>query len=88
MALSRDLLPMLRAARPSRIVNVGSIVTTENPPAGWLAYTVALWGKLRLGGQRVTARAVWLALLDGLNGRFGGQNERVLAACAEVSTPQ
>ena len=54
----------------------------------WLAYTVALWGKLRLGGQRVTARAVWLALLDGLNGRFGGQNERVLAACAEVSTPQ
>ncbi|MCA9944160.1 MAG: glycosyltransferase family 2 protein [Anaerolineales bacterium] len=56
--------------------------------AFWLAYTAALWGKLCLGGQRVTARAVWLALVDGLNGRFGGQNERVLAACAEVSTPQ
>ena len=51
----------------------------------WLAYTVALWLKLWLGGQRVTAKAVWLALGDGVNGRFGGQNERVLAACAEVS---
>jgi hypothetical protein len=51
----------------------------------WLAYTVALWLKLWLGGQRVTAKAVWLALVDGVNGRFGGQNERVLAACAGVA---
>jgi GT2 family glycosyltransferase len=50
----------------------------------WLAYTVALWLKLRLSEQPVTARAVWLALVDGLNGRFGGQNERVLAACSKV----
>lgn len=49
--------------------------------AFWLAYTLALALKLRLGGQRVTARAVWLALVDGVNGRFGGQNERVLAYC-------
>lgn len=47
----------------------------------WLVYTLALVLKLRLGGESVTARAVWLALRDGLNGRFGGQNERVLAYC-------
>lgn len=47
----------------------------------WLAYTLVLALKLRLGGHRVTARAVWLALRDGVNGRFGGQNERVLAYC-------
>ncbi len=51
----------------------------------WLAYTAALWLKLRLGGQHSTARAVWLALGDGVNGRFGGQNERVLAACAKAA---
>jgi GT2 family glycosyltransferase len=49
----------------------------------WLAYTVALWFKLQLGRQFVTARAVWLALGDGLNGRFGGQNARVMAYCAK-----
>lgn len=47
----------------------------------WLMYTVALWLKLRLDGPRATAQAVWLALWDGLNGRFGGQNERVLLYC-------
>ena len=47
----------------------------------WWAYTVALALKLRLSGEPVTARAVWLALQDGVNGRFGGQNERVLAYC-------
>jgi GT2 family glycosyltransferase len=47
----------------------------------WLAYTVALWLKLWLAGQQTTARAVWLGLWDVLNGRFGGQNERVLAYC-------
>jgi GT2 family glycosyltransferase len=55
--------------------------------AFWLAYTLALALKLRLGGERITARAVWLALLDGVNGRFGGQNERVLAYCAGEVVP-
>ncbi len=45
----------------------------------WAAYSVALWLKLRLQGAEPTARAVWLGLGDGLCGRFGGQNERVLA---------
>ena len=49
----------------------------------WLTYTVALWGKLRLEKATNSARAVWLALGDGVNGRFGGQNERVLAYCAD-----
>jgi len=53
--------------------------------AFWLAYTVALWFKLRLGGELVAARAVWLALVDGMNGRFGNQNERVLAAFVGVT---
>lgn len=44
----------------------------------WAAYSLALAGKLWFGGQRPSARAVWLALKDGLRGRFGGQNERVL----------
>ncbi|MBK8905040.1 MAG: glycosyltransferase family 2 protein [Anaerolineaceae bacterium] len=54
--------------------------------AFWLAYTLALALKLRLGGQPVTAKAVWLALGDGVNGRFGGQNERVLAYCTGEAT--
>lgn len=47
----------------------------------WLGYTAVLALKLRLEGQVATATAVWLALRDGLAGRWGGQNERVLAAC-------
>lgn len=45
----------------------------------WTAYSVALWLKLILQGAEPTARAVRLGLEDGLRGRFGGQNERVLA---------
>lgn len=45
----------------------------------WTLYSLALTLKLRLSGQGYTAQAVWLGLLDGLQGRFGGQNERVLA---------
>ena len=54
------------------------------PRAGWLLFTIwslyslALWLKVRAAGQPSTARAVWLGLVDGLRGRFGGQNERVL----------
>lgn len=48
----------------------------------WALYSVALCLKLGLTGKRATARAVWLGLGDGLRGRFGGQNERVLSVCA------
>lgn len=47
----------------------------------WTLYSVALSTKLYLEGNSVTAKAVLLGLADGLRGRFGGQNERVLAAC-------
>jgi GT2 family glycosyltransferase len=46
----------------------------------WTLYSIALALKLQLSGAKDTAHAVRLGLLDGLQGRFGGQNERVLAA--------
>jgi GT2 family glycosyltransferase len=48
--------------------------------AFWTLYSSALAVKLQLSGQRQTAQAVRMGLLDGLQGRFGGQNERVLTA--------
>jgi GT2 family glycosyltransferase len=45
----------------------------------WACYSLALSLKLQWAGKRSAARAVRLGLLDGLRGRFGGQNERVLA---------
>lgn len=45
----------------------------------WTLYSLALALKLQLGRKSHTSQAVWLGLLDGLQGRFGGQNERVLA---------
>lgn len=45
----------------------------------WTLYSLALSIKAQLNGKLSTARAVRLGLLDGLRGRFGGQNERVLA---------
>ena len=47
--------------------------------AFWSLYSLALSLKLHLGGQQDFAWAVRLGLRDGLRGRFGGQNERVLA---------
>jgi GT2 family glycosyltransferase len=47
----------------------------------WICYSLALSLKVQLGGQPSMAQAVRLGLLDGLRGRFGGQNERVLSAC-------
>ncbi len=44
----------------------------------WGSYSLALGAKLRLTGESAASRAVWLGLVDGLRGRFGGQNERVL----------
>jgi GT2 family glycosyltransferase len=45
----------------------------------WTLYSLALSLKAQLDGKLATARAIRLGLLDGLRGRFGGQNERVLA---------
>ncbi len=49
--------------------------------AGWMLYTRLLALKLRLQGQATTATAVQMALIDAQAKRWGGQNERVLAAC-------
>lgn len=47
----------------------------------WALYSLALELKLRATGETEAARAIALGLRDGLQGRFGGQNERVLAHC-------
>ena len=47
--------------------------------AGWAAYGAGLVLANLLRGRLPTARALGLGLVDGLRGRFGGQNERVLA---------
>jgi len=49
----------------------------------WTIYSLALSMKVQLNGKTSTARAVRLGLLDGLRGRFGGQNERVLAIASD-----
>lgn len=46
----------------------------------WALYSLALSLKTQLDGKSSMARAVRLGLLDGLQGRFGGQNQRVLSA--------
>lgn len=48
----------------------------------WSIYGFLLSLKLRLTGNRPSAKAVWLGTYDGIRGRFGGQNERVLGAIA------
>ncbi|GAB4426670.1 MAG: glycosyltransferase family 2 protein [Anaerolineae bacterium] len=53
----------------------------------WALYCLALTVKLQLSGQSPTAKATWLGLADGWQGRFGGQNERVLAACSGQPPP-
>lgn len=53
----------------------------------WTLYSLALLLKVQLSGRPDTARAVRLGLLDGLRGRFGGQNERVLSACSGSTIP-
>jgi len=45
----------------------------------WILYGLGVSLKAQLQGQSTKARAVRLGLLDGLRGRFGGQNERVLS---------
>jgi len=51
----------------------------------WTLYSLALSLKVQLEGRVATARAIRLGLLDALRGRFGGQNERVLAASSNVN---
>ncbi|GAB4545045.1 MAG: hypothetical protein Kow0063_38980 [Anaerolineae bacterium] len=50
----------------------------------WTLYSLALSLKVQLNGKLATARAIRLGLLDGLRGRFGGQNERVLSISSGV----
>jgi len=52
--------------------------------AFWTLYSVALSLKVQLSGEVATARAIRLGLLDGLRGRFGGQNDRVLAVSSRT----
>lgn len=49
----------------------------------WALYSLALAVKLRLDGKRSSSRSVWMGVKDGLRGRFGGQNARVLAYVEE-----
>jgi hypothetical protein len=45
----------------------------------WTVYSLLLAARVQLSGQPAMARAIRLGLRDGLQGRFGNQNERVLA---------
>jgi GT2 family glycosyltransferase len=51
----------------------------------WIIYSLALCLKVQLSGQSRLGKAISLGLIDGLRGRFGGQNERVLTRCIEKS---
>ncbi|MCB0166195.1 MAG: glycosyltransferase family 2 protein [Anaerolineae bacterium] len=47
----------------------------------WTIYSLALAAKLQIDGKSHSAKAVLMGLGDGLRGRFGSQNERVMAVC-------
>ncbi len=49
----------------------------------WGGYSLALVLKLSLN-HKASAQAVYMGLLDGWQGRFGGQNERVLEAVKQL----
>jgi GT2 family glycosyltransferase len=51
----------------------------------WALYSLAMSLKVQLGGKVAAARAIRLGLMDGLRGRFGGQNERVLFVSSGVT---
>jgi len=53
--------------------------------AFWAIYSLLLAIQLRGQGNRARARAVQLGVIDGLRGRTGGQNERVLALCTQAA---
>ena len=45
----------------------------------WVTYAAMMSVSASMRGERLRARAIRLAIVDGVRGRFGGQNERVLA---------
>jgi GT2 family glycosyltransferase len=49
----------------------------------WTLYSLALALKVQSDGKAAMARAIRLGLRDGLQGRFGNQNERVLSVYAQ-----
>ncbi len=51
----------------------------------WTLYSLALSLKVQLNGEHSMAQSIRLGLLDGLRGRFGGQNERVLMAVSATN---
>lgn len=51
----------------------------------WTLDGLALSFKLTLNKKNPTARAVWLGVVDGVAGRFGRQNERVLRYCLKTA---
>ncbi len=53
--------------------------------AFWALYSLLLTIQLRVKGNAARSQAVRLGLIDGLSGRWGGQNERVLALCAQAA---
>lgn len=53
--------------------------------AAWALYGGQQAFRLKRAGRRATARAISLGVTDGLRGRFGGQNDRVLDACRDLS---
>ncbi|CAN5602792.1 glycosyltransferase family 2 protein [soil metagenome] len=53
--------------------------------AFWTLYCLLLTLQLRIKGNAARSKAVWVGLTDGLSGRWGGQNERVLALCAQAA---
>jgi GT2 family glycosyltransferase len=52
----------------------------------WTLYSLALSLKVQLNGKLATARAIRLGLLDGLRGRFGGRNDRVLTTSSSIDS--
>lgn len=71
----RNRFLYIRKFYTGRLLNVPALLLTFF----WALYNGGLAVKLQMQGQAGPARAVWLATIDGLVGRFGGQNERVLA---------
>ncbi|MCC6165810.1 MAG: glycosyltransferase family 2 protein [Caldilineaceae bacterium] len=53
----------------------------------WAVYVLLLAAKLAVQGNAPASRAVIMALMDGLGGRWGGQNARVLAASGVQAAP-
>jgi GT2 family glycosyltransferase len=53
----------------------------------WTTYSLMLSFKLYVSGKLATAQAVRIGLTDGLQGRYGGQNERVLSICSKSTRP-